>query len=131
MITIQMGRIVSAVANEKLRASGITSPVGHGKYTAVMKLVIPIEFTGNGISRTACTGSGGITSLYNKIRDYPVEGRPIIIALTSQFHEIRYRSRSVLVKKCYRQIAFLRLRSDERRVGKECVSTGRSRWSPY
>src|SRR3546814_20530021 len=24
-----------------------------------------------------------------------------------------------------------RLRSEERRVGKECVSTGRSRWSPY
>src|SRR3546814_15786892 len=23
------------------------------------------------------------------------------------------------------------LRSEERRVGKECVSTGRSRWSPY
>src|SRR3546814_14478541 len=23
-----------------------------------------------------------------------------------------------------------RIRSDERRVGKECVSTGRSRWSP-
>src|SRR3546814_12575188 len=25
----------------------------------------------------------------------------------------------------------LRTRSAERRVGKECVSTGRSRWSPY
>src|SRR3546814_5628425 len=25
----------------------------------------------------------------------------------------------------------LGLRSEERRVGKECVSTGRSRWSPY
>src|SRR3546814_4150720 len=25
----------------------------------------------------------------------------------------------------------LRNRSEERRVGKECVSTGRSRWSPY
>src|SRR3546814_13534919 len=24
-----------------------------------------------------------------------------------------------------------RIRSEERRVGKECVSTGRSRWSPY
>src|SRR3546814_18065728 len=24
-----------------------------------------------------------------------------------------------------------RCRSEERRVGKECVSTGRSRWSPY
>src|SRR3546814_4448027 len=26
---------------------------------------------------------------------------------------------------------FLALRSEERRVGKECVSTCRSRWSPY
>src|SRR3546814_16984284 len=24
-----------------------------------------------------------------------------------------------------------KVRSEERRVGKECVSTGRSRWSPY
>src|SRR3546814_8462952 len=28
-------------------------------------------------------------------------------------------------------VAQLVLRSDERRVGKECVSTCRSRWSPY
>src|SRR3546814_15601717 len=27
--------------------------------------------------------------------------------------------------------AFQKGRSEERRVGKECVSTGRSRWSPY
>src|SRR3546814_3840946 len=27
--------------------------------------------------------------------------------------------------------AFFTLRSEERRVGKECVSTCRSRWSPY
>src|SRR3546814_3521454 len=26
---------------------------------------------------------------------------------------------------------FMPIRSEERRVGKECVSTGRSRWSPY
>src|SRR3546814_8728505 len=29
------------------------------------------------------------------------------------------------------QVAHRRLRSEERRVGKECVSTCRSRWSPY
>src|SRR3546814_17050761 len=28
-------------------------------------------------------------------------------------------------------LALLVSRSEERRVGKECVSTGRSRWSPY
>src|SRR3546814_19857428 len=30
-----------------------------------------------------------------------------------------------------RAFCFHRLRSEERRVGKECVSTCRSRWSPY
>src|SRR3546814_20261345 len=29
------------------------------------------------------------------------------------------------------RVAFLRERSEERRVGTECVSTCRSRWSPY
>src|SRR3546814_14525114 len=29
------------------------------------------------------------------------------------------------------QAAFIGMRSEERRVGKECVSTCRSRWSPY
>src|SRR3546814_15834153 len=29
------------------------------------------------------------------------------------------------------RLALSRLRSEERRVGKECVSTVRSRWSPY
>src|SRR3546814_12075886 len=29
------------------------------------------------------------------------------------------------------QVAILLARSEERRVGKECVSTCRSRWSPY
>src|SRR3546814_1137925 len=28
-------------------------------------------------------------------------------------------------------VAAIPTRSEERRVGKECVSTGRSRWSPY
>src|SRR3546814_15369737 len=31
----------------------------------------------------------------------------------------------------YHQGAAVHLRSEERRVGKECVSTCRSRWSPY
>src|SRR3546814_18568619 len=30
-----------------------------------------------------------------------------------------------------RETVTAQVRSEERRVGKECVSTGRSRWSPY
>src|SRR3546814_14450759 len=29
------------------------------------------------------------------------------------------------------EVCVIRIRSEERRVGKECVSTCRSRWSPY
>src|SRR3546814_5570904 len=35
-----------------------------------------------------------------------------------------------LYERC-RDTALTQLRSEERRVGKECVSTCRSRWSPY
>src|SRR3546814_5348108 len=42
-----------------------------------------------------------------------------------RFAEIRLRRRDV---RCFRHEGG---RSEERRVGKECVSTGRSRWSPY
>ena len=34
-------------------------------------------------------------------------------------------------KKTKKRLLALVLRSEERRVGKECVSTCRSRWSPY
>src|SRR3546814_20852034 len=30
-----------------------------------------------------------------------------------------------------KRVVFMSIRSEERRVGKECVCTGRSRWSPY
>src|SRR3546814_12374225 len=45
-------------------------------------------------------------------------------------------SRSVLTERfaCFlgeSPLAYLAMRSEERRVGKECVSTCRSRWSPY
>src|SRR3546814_13959658 len=53
--------------------------------------------------------------------------------------EIAVERRSVTVpqrsassdKRCARQQLIARNRSEERRVGKECVSTCRSRWSPY
>src|SRR3546814_9931182 len=36
-----------------------------------------------------------------------------------------------MARRVFRRVNFLPERSEERRVGKECVSTCRSRWSPY
>src|SRR3546814_13596520 len=45
--------------------------------------------------------------------------------------DIRTRLGARAFFECGRGRDRLALRSEERRVGKECVSTGRSRWSPY
>src|SRR3546814_6547274 len=45
-------------------------------------------------------------------------------ALTHGLHDLQIDAQQVIA-------AHARLRSEERRVGKECVSTCRSRWSPY
>src|SRR3546814_13006111 len=61
----------------------------------------------------------------------------LIIAITSRqiaFDDLRRRQhfRSCLCRTaCARQVPRSPERSEERRVGKECVSTCRSRWTPY
>src|SRR3546814_13252537 len=56
----------------------------------------------------------------------------IDLALLVQLHQaLVERLHTVLHSPLGDQLRDLRRRSDERRVGKECVSTCRSRWSPY
>src|SRR3546814_12052049 len=56
----------------------------------------------------------------------PVPGPACLAEFVARF----FRSCSVASLAAYRWSSVLR-RSEERRVGKECVGTGRSRWSPY
>src|SRR3546814_7509150 len=51
---------------------------------------------------------------------------PMLVAVNSSLSLIRTGSDRAATMRRDR-----RMRSEERRVGKECVSTGRSRWSPY
>src|SRR3546814_7856157 len=48
---------------------------------------------------------------------------------SGSFHRLTARSRAQAVRRKARR--HREARSEERRVGKECVSTCRSRWSPY
>src|SRR3546814_16956764 len=59
--------------------------------------------------------------------------------LYSSVHPVRYEPGRIEIRPqegapqnlASQVMALLQRRSEERRVGKECVSTGRSRWSPY
>src|SRR3546814_14972204 len=53
-----------------------------------------------------------------------------VLARISDYLELQVRQRELQQYLLELQARF-EVRSEERRVGKECVSTGRSRWSPY
>src|SRR3546814_18622622 len=57
-------------------------------------------------------------------------GKALEAELKAAGHKVLYASADVgQFAEC--EAAFSAIRSEERRVGKECVSTCRSRWSPY
>src|SRR3546814_2904221 len=56
-----------------------------------------------------------------------VESTDDFLGCDAQFHSRQRRADAAMDPGAERQV----IRSEERRVGKECVSTCRSRWSPY
>src|SRR5690606_1823649 len=78
MVSIQMCRIIPTVADKKLRTSGITTSMSHGKNPTVMVLIFSIKLTFDGITRSASTCTGRVTALNHEIRDHTVKGHPII-----------------------------------------------------
>src|SRR3546814_18499701 len=49
----------------------------------------------------------------------------------AQLLHLRWTAASLALQEANARHAAAETRSEERRVGKECVSTGKSRWSPY
>src|SRR3546814_11008665 len=77
-----------------------------------------------------CLGNGGLSRLL-AVGTEKVDGGDLVQALAQAAH-IRRRDVLALTQRARlaRQLLVVG-RSDERRVGQECVSTLRSRWSPY
>src|SRR5690606_29788359 len=80
MIAVKMSGVITAMTDEKLRTTGITSCVSHRKHSTVMILIITFQFTIYFISWTTCSWHTrraltciGTTSLNYKIRKYSVE----------------------------------------------------------
>src|SRR3546814_9038390 len=69
------------------------------------------------------------TAYEMRISDWSSDGALPISAQPPQHRRLRPRAGKVVIK--LNIIGGHPLRSEERRVGKECVSTCRSRWSPY
>ena len=96
MITVKMGGVGAAMADEELRAPGVSSRVGHGEYTTIVVLVIAVEFAFYRVSRAAGAGAVGAASLYDKIRYHPVKGESVIESFLCKIGKILYSAGSIL-----------------------------------
>ena len=78
---------------------------------------------------TVITGQSNGKKAYGKYSSAPTFNVPIMkVPLTPQgINELTAAPASAKVRVKY----FLSIRSEERRVGKECLRLCRSRWSPY
>ena len=90
MVAVQMGGILTGMADEKLGSARITAGVCHRKYAAVVELVVAGQFTFNLIARTAAACSVGASALNDEVGDYAVEGQAIVKIVFRQIDEVGY-----------------------------------------
>src|ERR1700744_1033695 len=69
----------------------------HAQYASVVVLVITRCFATDSVTRSTCTGTGWATTLYNKIRYYPMELKPVVKPSLCKFYKILNCSRSILL----------------------------------
>src|SRR3546814_20832849 len=129
-------------------------PGGHNGQDALAAIGVALEL---GIDdakiRQGCAGFGGVKRRFTKVGEVAIDGGTVPVIDDYGHHpaEIRAvlsaaregaKNRVIAVVQPHRysrlhdlmgefQTAFNDARSEERRGGKECVGTCRSRWSPY
>ena len=109
MIAVEMPGIHPVVTNKELRSTGIATCMSHRENPSVVELILPIEFTFNGIARSTGACAIGTASLHYEIRNNPVENQPIVIAAFGQFYKIGYRIRGILFEEVHLHYPFLRM----------------------
>ena len=69
--------------NEELAAVGIRAAVGHGELAAGVEDAARFELIGERITRTACSGPGGVTTLGHEIGHHAMKSHVVVEPITS------------------------------------------------
>lgn len=90
VVSIEMRGSLAAVADEKLRTTGIASGVGHGENATVVKLLFSSYFTWDLVTGAATARAFRTAALDDKVGEYPVEIQPVVKAFVGQIHKVFY-----------------------------------------
>jgi hypothetical protein len=80
MYAVEVAGIGSAVADKELGTTSIFTGMSHRKNSAIVVLVIAIQFAFDFVPRAANASAFWATTLNNKIWNYPVKGQSIVKA---------------------------------------------------
>ena len=106
MHTVQMG--LRAVADKKLAASRILTPMGHGKASAQMFVRVIFHFALDGIAGPPGTGAVRAPALNDKVGNNPVKSQPIVKTVPNKFLKVSHCSRCVFFKQLRKLWSFFR-----------------------
>lgn len=88
VVAVEVFGVVAVVADEELGAAGVAARVGHGKYAAVMVLVIAGEFAVDFVARPPRAVAVGAAALDHEVGYDAVKGEAIIKALVREVDEV-------------------------------------------
>lgn len=101
VVTVQVGGVVAAVADEKLGASCVAAGMCHRQYASIVVLVVAIQLTLDGVTRPPGTCAVGASALDHKVRDHAMECQSVVKPTLGQFHEIGHRLGGILLVKLH------------------------------
>lgn len=107
MVAVEVARRAARMADKKLRPTGIAAGMRHGEHSAVVVLVVAIEFAIYLIARTAVSNAVRTTALGDKAWNNPVESQAVIKSLPGKVNEIAHGIGGVFLKEFDLHDAFL------------------------
>ena len=87
---VEVLSVHTVVADEKLRTTGVLTPVGHRKHTPIVVLTLGVGLARNRVAGTTRTIADGATTLNHKVGNYTVESEAVVEPRSGKFDKVIY-----------------------------------------
>ena len=101
VVAVEVRCVFAVVDDEELRASSVSSSVGHAEHAFVMVLVVAVELAVNRVTWPSASDALRTTSLGHKSWDDPVELQSFVEPFFGELDEVGHGVGGILLKKLH------------------------------